>query len=285
MTLTTTKTRGGSSSQGAIEAPLPQLSAAEGDVYFEVQQEAWCGMHALNNFRGGPFVSKDDCIAAARQVVADLSQVAEGDQEDFARHLDRSTGWLSIDVINRLGAANLNVHVDGASVLWEDLQQEEHAAALVNWNNAHWTVLRAGGGLGAWTHMNSVLGDELCDGLRTRLDPSDVQRLLREIAAQRGGVSLHRITPALMEASHLHEPEGMRAMLPPDAAAAAERAGQANQAGAARAEAHEAAQEAAEEMSARMEELAAAEQAALARAAGAEDRAGAAEQALVDARV
>ena len=31
------------------------------ELYFERQECAWCGMHALNNYLGGPYVNQDDC--------------------------------------------------------------------------------------------------------------------------------------------------------------------------------------------------------------------------------
>ena len=43
--------------------------------YFEHQDGAWCGMHALNNYIGGPYVTKDACRRAASRIVATLSQV------------------------------------------------------------------------------------------------------------------------------------------------------------------------------------------------------------------
>ena len=61
----------------------------------------------------------------------------------MSNHLDPRTGWLSIDVINVLGQANLGLHVEAARVrCLEDLRGEEDRAALANWNNRHWTVLQ-----------------------------------------------------------------------------------------------------------------------------------------------
>ena len=61
-------------------------------------------------------MTQDDCMRAARIVVARLSQVGGGDAEDLTHHLDPATGFLSIDVINVLGAAALGVHVDGEEI-------------------------------------------------------------------------------------------------------------------------------------------------------------------------
>ena len=65
---------------------------------------------------------------------------ADGYQEDLSQHLHRDTGWLSIDVINVLGAANLGLHVVGESPCsWERLKRSGHRGAFVNWNNQHWS--------------------------------------------------------------------------------------------------------------------------------------------------
>ena len=95
---------------------LPRGEAEQGPVradgfnpgdYFESQVGAWCGMHALNNLLGGPYVSQADCRSAALEVRRRLTQAGAGDVEDLAQHLNPETGWLSIDVINVLGAGLL----------------------------------------------------------------------------------------------------------------------------------------------------------------------------------
>ena len=50
--------------------------------YFEEQRGAWCGMHAINNYLRGPYVTEDDCRWAARLVAADLLESAGGYVED-----------------------------------------------------------------------------------------------------------------------------------------------------------------------------------------------------------
>ena len=43
-------------------------------LFFEPQEDAWCGMHALNNYcLKGQLVDQDACRAAARLVVQRLS--------------------------------------------------------------------------------------------------------------------------------------------------------------------------------------------------------------------
>ena len=111
--------------QGGLAAPSAKKAkqdtsegslgdASRGCVYFEAQEGAWCGMHALNNYLQGPYVTKDACRTAADIVSANLSQVGGGDAEDSGRHLHPETGWLSIDVINVLGAT-LGIEVEGAA--------------------------------------------------------------------------------------------------------------------------------------------------------------------------
>ncbi len=68
------------------------------DTYFEIQTDAWCGMHALNNLVGGPYVTRDDCLGAARQVVSRSAQTDPDDLEVLDNHLHKDTGFLSIDV-------------------------------------------------------------------------------------------------------------------------------------------------------------------------------------------
>ena len=109
-------------------------------------------MHALNNYLGGPYITRDACVRAARQVVFDLSQVGGGDVEDQGNHLHPVTGWLSVQVINVLGASLLGVHVEERATTWEELRRAAPCAALVNWNNSHWTVLRSNG-VESWTHI------------------------------------------------------------------------------------------------------------------------------------
>ena len=113
--------------------------------FYELQEGGWCGKHALNNYLGGPYVQKDDCLRAAQQVCSHLS-------ENMSEHLDEQTGWLSIDVINVLCAANFGVEVEPASFPVADLADEDDVAFLINCNQQHWTVLRhcVGWGVGAY---------------------------------------------------------------------------------------------------------------------------------------
>ena len=100
-------------------------------------------------------VDKASCRAAARQVRDSLGgAVLESD------HLHPQTGYLSIDVINLLGSANLGIHVEEAPTEWEVLRQCQGARALINWNQMHWTVLEAWppDAPTRWRHTNSIVG-------------------------------------------------------------------------------------------------------------------------------
>ena len=207
---------------GSVSANVPQARDGTEAEYFEEQEGAWCGMHALNNYLGGPYVNKNGCLDAVRQVCARLSQEAGerggGDREDEAQHLDPASGWLSIDVINVLGASNLGLHVEGDEVGLSTFFQEGASGALVNFNGAHWTCLRQLSSKGPWIHTNSILGVSSFHGRRQYKDRASILRLLADVQTQYGGVSLHRITSAdaLTGVQYL-ESAGVRAMLPREA--------------------------------------------------------------------
>jgi len=134
---------------------------ASDSAYFEKQSGAWCGMHALNNLLGGPYVDKRSCETAAEQVTQRL-----GSADLIDQHLDRDTGYLSIDVINLLCSANLGIHVDESPTAWETFRQEHGARALINWSQYHWTVLEAWPRENPthWRHTNSI--ERASNGLR-----------------------------------------------------------------------------------------------------------------------
>ena len=64
-----------SASGGLAESATVAHASAPHLVYFETQEGAWCGKHALNNLKEGPYVTCEACGLAARQVVQQLSQV------------------------------------------------------------------------------------------------------------------------------------------------------------------------------------------------------------------
>ena len=98
-------------------------------------------------------VDKDACKRAAVRV---SSRLGGADLE--SDHLHPQTGYLSIDVINLLGVANLGIHVEERPTAWEELRQCQGARALINWNKTHWTVLEAWPPDASmqWLHTNSI---------------------------------------------------------------------------------------------------------------------------------
>ena len=186
-------------------------------LFFDPQQGAWCGMHALNNYcLNGPLVEQQDCRNAALLVARRLTDARGGDVELISNHLDPLTGWLSIDVINVLGQANLGLHVEAARVSWPDgLRGQQDGAALVNWNKRHWTVLQRDPSGDGWMHTNSIEGVAPRYGRRRRLSDAAVHEVLEDIWRDARGVALHAITRAVgAEGRQYLEREGWRASAP-----------------------------------------------------------------------
>ena len=195
---------------------IPEVSLREG-LFFDPQQGAWCGMHALNNYcLNGRLVQQQDCRDAARLVARRLTDALAGDVESISNHLDPLTGWLSIDVINVLGQANLGLHVEAARVSWLDgLCHQQDGAALVNWNQQHWTVLQRDPSGDGWMHTNSIEGVEPRNGRRRRLSVEAVQEVLDDIRLHAGDVALHAITRTVgSEGRQYLEREAWRALAP-----------------------------------------------------------------------
>ena len=184
--------------------------------YYEIQVDAWCGMHSLNNFLGGPYVTQEDCRRACSQVVAALSETAGGRRESSTQHLHPQTGWLSIDVINVLGTGLLGLHVEADSVSFEDLALQDDADAFVNCNNQHWTVLTRQPNGVSWVHINSIFeGDRRFHGRTESTHLAEVAQILTDIHDHYGGYSLHRVTRhASTAGEHFLEAASQQAMLP-----------------------------------------------------------------------
>ena len=163
--------------------------------YFQKQDGAWCGMHALNSYKKGDYVQKKDCRLAALQVCKRLSEVHGQDMEELDLNLDPDTGWLSIDVINVLGAANLGIHVDPSpSEVSQDLL-EGMSDYLVNCNNMHWTVLRRTAEE-SWEHINSIVeGGQVHHGQRT---VSSQTALLELFGSLKGNTAPFRCIESLL---------------------------------------------------------------------------------------
>ena len=174
-------------------------------------------MHALNNYLQGPYVTRTACRTAAAIVSTNLSQVGGSDAEDYARHLHPETGWLSIDVINVLGAT-LGIEVEGTPMTAISLLQGCEVDCLMNCNNQHWTVLQQRGGNGPWLHTDSIAGSSPHSGRAQIERPHQLRELLAGLQVRYGRCSLHRIKRCSGEAGlHFLETEGMQAHLPAEA--------------------------------------------------------------------
>lgn len=154
--------------------------------YFERQESGWCGKAALNHYYGARVVEKSDCVAAVREFAKKTGQLEED-------HLCQDTGWLSIDIMNILALTRFpQKHIEESAQDWGVLQAEAGVAAMVNWNRTHWTMLKHDMPTQSWMHINSCEGPFLRHGLKTHLNPADVDAILAEIQGSAGGVALHR---------------------------------------------------------------------------------------------
>ena len=181
----------GGKARRRMRTKTPGAAMRPEELYFEAQVEAWCGMHALNNYRLGPWITKQHCREAASMVARLL-----GGGSRFSEHLHSLTGWLSIDVLNVLGDVGLpkrGLGLQVAPVAGETWR--EGGDAMVNWNNQHWTVLQCDPSGAGWMHTNSIEGPGLAQGRRRHLSEADVDALPEAIRAQSGDVALHALTP------------------------------------------------------------------------------------------
>ena len=139
-------------------------------------------------------MERDDCIRATRQVCTRLLAAVGWATERISEHLDEQSGWLSIDVINVLCAANFDIEVEAAPFPAGALAQESEAAFLINCNQRHWTVLRQQGAGGPWEHINSIGDDGCLWHWRKDVGSKDgLQTLFEGLQDVYGGFSLHRI--------------------------------------------------------------------------------------------
>ncbi len=185
------------------------------EPYYERQQEAWCGMHVINNYLQGPFATKDSCRVAVNHLCQELSETV-GDSEDAAAHLDPQTGWLSIAVINLMAERLFGFTVDHVALtLSQVLLQPGDVSFFVNCNNRHWTLFQQRAPDGPWMHTNSIEGDAVYHGRRDVTGVDALRTLWAMLQQHYGGCSLHCITTTTTLAGvHRLQPAGLRAMLP-----------------------------------------------------------------------
>ena len=179
-------------------------------------------MHAVNNLMGGNYVTKDDCRLAANQVLEQLCLPRQSVQEERASHLNNSTGWLSLDVINVLGSANLGFHVQESPLSLDAALQVASSALglMLNWNQQHWTVMKVDASSSApetFTHFNSIAGAARHHGLARSLSKAEVLALLSSGQKQYGEVSIYAVVSNdSSDGTQALDTEGRLSFLPPE---------------------------------------------------------------------
>ena len=119
--------------------------------YFEMQQGAFCGMHALNNLLGLQLYSQEDLERAANLMVVDrVYDESLENGEDVHLHIDDSgnysselLSWVLANSIRLL--ADTTVYEMVLSSLKDDesvFHHESVIGALQNRGNAHWVAVR-----------------------------------------------------------------------------------------------------------------------------------------------
>ena len=118
---------------------LSYLLSLWGEHYFETQELARCGQHALNNFVGGPQFQHNDLVIASLQIVSTTEELV-------SEHV-HANGWYSHGV---LGAALQNtvpprwrlllqpLTTDG---VFKFLHTSSISVALVNIRDEHWLAI------------------------------------------------------------------------------------------------------------------------------------------------
>eukprot|EP00435_Cladocopium_sp_Y103_P032891 s2382_g8.t1 len=120
------------------DPPLPDLEPAAPCFFFQQQQAAHCGMHALNNSLGEALFTPSAMKTAAQTYLQEMQGI------DIARdeHI-RAGGWYSVQVLYTAVFAKgftLDFHVPLQT--WRDAV--EAAALIQNWPNRHWVAYRWG---------------------------------------------------------------------------------------------------------------------------------------------
>ena len=138
----TTLLRSSTSSDDLAFASVPtshfstSSSRSWGNRYFETQDQAGCGQHALNNLLGGPQFTHDDLVLASTQILAET-----GDDPIEHVHYD---GWYSHGVLatalqNTVPPRwRLLLNALLPALVFDFLHDATVLGALVNVNDAHW---------------------------------------------------------------------------------------------------------------------------------------------------
>lgn len=108
-------------------------------------RRAFCGMHAINNYLRGDYVTRDDGVRAHRINIADFQIPFGGCGGIWIAHMILATGWLSIDVMQVLGATNCGLHIERerrCSLL--DVCDKRTLAVFTTGGSRQWVVLERG---------------------------------------------------------------------------------------------------------------------------------------------
>ena len=127
---------------------LQQRSTTYEGPYFEGQQAAQCGRHALNNLYGGPQFTVEDLSNACSLVLGDLSENA-GVDEPRSRH-ELPSGWYSHSVLAKafdlLSTPEWRLLPAVARPSeWTRFFDPRVKGCLVNQDNQHWVSIKSHG--------------------------------------------------------------------------------------------------------------------------------------------
>ena len=118
---------------------LSDAPTAWSNTYFELQMEAHCGMHALNNLIGGPQFTQTDLQEATEQVLAETA-------DSISAHVAPG-GWYSHSVLARVlqntipPKWSLRLNALSQSELLDFCSSPIMAGALLNEDNQHWVAI------------------------------------------------------------------------------------------------------------------------------------------------
>jgi hypothetical protein len=116
-----------------------RLDPRWGDKFFEPQESARCGKHALNNILGSPTFTNDDLHTACLQVVSETGM----DEEEH----ENADGFYSHSVLCRAlqnivpPLFRLLLRQTTAAEVGALRENPSISGALVNQNDAHWTAV------------------------------------------------------------------------------------------------------------------------------------------------
>ena len=120
------------------EPPSDDLEPAAPCFFFQQQQTAHCGMHALNNSLGKALFTPAAMKTAAEMYLQEM----QGIDDARGEHI-RAGGWYSVQMLyTAVFAKGFTLDFHAPLQTWEEAL---HASALIqNWNNYHWVAYRWG---------------------------------------------------------------------------------------------------------------------------------------------